>query len=623
MEISAHDIATARTIAGPERCSLEMARAILERAKALDVDPFETMSVQLDMAPADIIARAAACFGFAYCADPGPFIPRGDAVPVDAIAETTSVRGHVGDTEIIFLAPGFWQVLALARQLPNADERRARICFSPQPAIRRVLVSRHTPPLLDGAIHRLSRVWRHGSAQTALNAAGRAGLVAFLAVLALWALLTPNTLQAILTPLLTLFLVTPSIFRLWAAASHRQSVPLDTQQLLPDHLLPTYSVLIPLRDEAHMVAQIVTAMRNLDYPAEKLDIKFVVEAHCKSTIAAVSEHLRDVRFDLVVVPKGGPTTKPKALNFALPLARGHHIVVFDAEDVPERDQLRKAATLFARHRDIACLQAALVIANSDTNWLTGLFAAEYAGHFGVLLPAIGRAGLPMPLGGTSNHFRRETLIKAGGWDAFNVTEDADLGIRLDRMGYRSASFAARTYEEAPSTSRAWLHQRSRWMKGWMQTLLVHNRHPVRLVRDLGWRNALAFQVFVGGMVISTALHGVFLLAVLGRIVYEVGMSGTVGLWSVAHLFVLLLGYSGAAAVSILGLVRLEQTENAKALFALPFYWLLAGLATCHACWELVVRPYHWAKTTHVGIGPRTSRARAYRPGESRSVQLKT
>nr|WP_255714097.1 glycosyltransferase [Pelagibacterium xiamenense] len=430
------------------------------------------------------------------------------------------------------------------------------------------------------------------------------------------ALFSPLIVQALFLPFLTIVLAAPSIFRIWAAATADRIGVLDTPELLDDAALPTYSVLIPLRDEAHMVPQIAEAMRRLDYPAEKLEIVFVVESTSPATVSAVQTELDDQRFSLVVVPRRAPFTKPKALNYALPLVTGDHVVVFDAEDVPERLQLRRAATLFSRHPGISCLQAELLVTNGHHNWLTALFAGEYAGHFAVLLPAIGRTRLPMPLGGTSNHFRTGELKTIGAWDAFNVTEDADLGIRLARLGLRCASFAALTSEEAPETVDAWIKQRTRWMKGWVQTFLVHNAHPRQLLNDLGWRDFLAFNIFVGGMVFSIALHGLFLSAVIGRAAVNLTQYGIVDTWTLVHAGILALGYSGTAAINLIGLARIGRMDLAPWLCLLPVYWLLAWAAVVRATLELVHRPFHWEKTRHLGLGrllPSPLRASRRRP----------
>ncbi|WDR02156.1 glycosyltransferase family 2 protein [Devosia algicola] len=347
--------------------------------------------------------------------------------------------------------------------------------------------------------------------------------------------------------------------------------------------LPAYSVLIPLRDEAHMVPQLVAAMAALDYPAERLDIKFVVEADCHTTLEAVEPVLDQPQFSLVVVPEAVPLTKPKALDYALPLARGEYVVVFDAEDTPAPDQLWRAVRHFRDHPAVQCIQAELVIDNAAESWLTSLFAGEYSGLFGVQLPALARWGLPMPLGGTSNHFRVATLRELGGWDPYNVTEDADLGMRLARAGHRVDTLAIGTLEEAPTHLRSWLAQRTRWMKGWMQTFVVHNRRPHLLLRELGWRNFWAFELIVGSMIVAPLLHSAFATIVILSLV--LGWSVLGGLdapWHLAYACIFAFGYLVPLVQTCLGLARLGQYRllARQALVAC----LLGPCVACHgAC----------------------------------------
>ena len=469
--------------------------------------------------------------------------------------------------------------------------------------------------LASNAVQRLARRYPLASAHLDLPLGVRAGFVTLLVAVVIISMIPALQIQPLVLGLVSLVLVAPSVFRLWAAFTFGRNRPLTPQTLLSDAQLPVYTVLIPLRNEAHMVPQLARAMRLLDYPPEKLDIKFVVESVSAQTVAAVRAVLNDPRFSLVIVPRRRPYTKPKALNFALPCARGEHVVVFDAEDIPDPGQLRAAASLFAADRSLECLQGELVIANASQRWITRLFAAEYAGHFGVLLPAIGRAGFPVPLGGTSNHFRTETLRAIGAWDAFNVTEDADLGIRMGRLGLRVENLATTTLEEAPDTLTDWLKQRTRWIKGWMQTLIVHSARPGKLLADLGWTNLIAFYVFVGGMVLSVAMHGLFLMTTLGRLAHEIVTSGAPGVWTLVGLGTLLLGYCGAAAVSVIGLDRIGRSDLIPSLIGLPIYWLLAWWAVICACGELIIRPYHWAKTTHKGMdaAPASPSERITRP----------
>ena len=264
----------------------------------------------------------------------------------------------------------------------------------------------------------------------------------------------------------------PIAFRLWlvrqpVAASAKPPVcpPLP---MTPDEECPIYSVIAPLRGEARVVNQLLSGIERLNYPADKLDVILVVEADDHETRNAITARSHRIPITVIPIPPTKPGTKPKALGVALPFARGEFTVIYDAEDRPERNQLRVALNAFrSTGNDLACVQARLCM-DTDTSWLAHYFTAEYAGHFDVFLPRLAALGLPIPLGGSSNHFRTETLRKVGGWDPYNVTEDADLGMRLARFGYRCGVIDSTTYEEAPTDVRRWLNQRSRWFKGWMR-----------------------------------------------------------------------------------------------------------------------------------------------------------
>ncbi|MEA2981223.1 MAG: glycosyltransferase XagB [Alphaproteobacteria bacterium] len=250
-----------------------------------------------------------------------------------------------------------------------------------------------------------------------------------------------------------------------------------------DRWLPTYSIVIALYREAAAVPDLVTALRAFKYPLEKLDIKFVLEPDDHETREAVASLQLGPPFEVIVAPEHGPRTKPKALNAALPFVRGMFVAVFDAEDRPEPDQLRLALDAFVANDDrLACVQARLTIDNTADSWLTRVFTAEYAGLFDVFLPGLAAWRLPLPLGGSSNHFRTSVLREIGAWDPYNVTEDADLGMRLARFGYRTAVIPSTTYEEAPALFRPWLRQRTRWFKGWM--------HPVKEAKSSSFFNVL-------------------------------------------------------------------------------------------------------------------------------------
>lgn len=362
----------------------------------------------------------------------------------------------------------------------------------------------------------------------------------------------------------------------------------------PDADLPLYTILVPLYREARVLPGLVRALLALDYPRERLDIKLVVEADDVATVQACEAHASFAPFEIVRVPQSLPRTKPKAVNYALRFARGDFTVIYDAEDRPEPDQLRKAVDAFRRlpHR-VACLQARLAFYNARESWLAALFDQEYGLWFGMLLPGLDRLAVPIPLGGTSNHFRSAVLRAIGAWDPFNVTEDADLGIRLSQQGLRVAMLDSTTFEEAPIRLGNWIKQRARWLKGYMQTWLVHGRNTRSLVAQTGLRGYLAFQLFIGGTVVSAIVNPLLWIVCIVS-----------GLLPGDHAVSLVSGAGAIGANAILtGLVVAASVRRGEGRFALygltvTLYWLLISVAGYRALWHLFTKPFHWEKTAH-------------------------
>ncbi|MCA8899846.1 MAG: glycosyltransferase [Hyphomonas sp.] len=357
-------------------------------------------------------------------------------------------------------------------------------------------------------------------------------------------------------------------------------------------LLPGYTILIAMKDEAACIPQLARAIRNLDYPEELLDVKLLIETGDEATRTAILEEAWPRRTELVVLPPGQPQTKPRALNYGLARATGAYVVVYDAEDRPHPGQLRAAAMAFARAGpQTACLQAPLVGVPAQGGWLARQWALEYAIQFGLVLPALARLGLPIALGGTSNHFRRTALVGAGGWDAWNVTEDADLGLRFARLGWRVGTLFSPTLEAPPERGKVWLSQRSRWLKGYVQTWLVVMRDPAGTIGSLGLTGFAAVQLTLGAAILSALVHGPWALWCLACALspdLQLGPAGIAGL-----VLALATGaLSALAAPGRRGWARLAD------ILTLPLYWPLQTLAMIRALWGLVRRPHYWAKTPH-------------------------
>lgn len=366
---------------------------------------------------------------------------------------------------------------------------------------------------------------------------------------------------------------------------------------LSDAELPTYTVIVPLHDEARIAPALIKALSRIEYPRDRLEILFALEPSDPKTVAAVLDAAvaEGVEMQAVIAEPEAPLTKPKACNAALAHARGRLVVVYDAEDVPHPGQLREAAARFAAApAHLGCLQAPLrVTAASGSQWLTRQYMLEYAALFDVMLPGFVRLGLPFPLGGTSNHFRREALDEAGGWDAWNVTEDADMGLRLAALGWSLGVLSLPTGETAPEKPLDWYKQRARWIKGHMQTWGVHARHP--LVG--GWRRTVALPATIGLSVASAVLHGWLDAWLLGTIGWAaLSQRWPDGVW--LHAGLLTTGVLSAWGCIVLGCVIGGRRVRLGDLLTSPAYWLLQSIAALRAIWELVVCPFYWNKTPH-------------------------
>ncbi|WP_018267031.1 glycosyltransferase family 2 protein [Methylosinus sp. LW4] len=457
--------------------------------------------------------------------------------------------------------------------------------------------------LAEAAAYSVERVAPELAARRAL--AGRAP-IAFalgnLTLLAAWLSPAGAPSRAAAALLALLFLANIGL-RLYFCAIRKAAS--GAAPALEERDLPLYSIIVALYDEAGVVPQLTEALDAIDYPRAKLDVKFVVECDDVATTAALrAAHLRP-GWEIIVAPPGAPRTKPRALNVATPFLRGSLVAVFDAEDLPDRGQLRDAAALFAAADEtLACLQASLFIHNHRRSWMTAMFCIDYAVLFDVIDKGASAAGLPFFLGGSSNHFRLSALRAVGAWDAFNVTEDADLGLRLARRGYTVRTFASRTQEQAPTRFAALVAQRSRWMKGWMQTALVHCREPSAYFADLGaLRGVTTLALLAGGFI--APLHGpIFLLC----LVHDAGFGALLAPRTLADglaSFLFCLTAAGGLAASVwpraVAMGEADIVWLWPALLRWPLWSLMLSLASWRALRELCVRPFYWDKTEHFPI----------------------
>ena len=481
----------------------------------------------------------------------------------------------------------------------------ARAAVAATPGIPSMQQERHAQALLE-ATDGLRRRRPELSAARVLAPGQRRALLGLAALLVLGLLLAPRLALQVLVGGITLAYALTIGYRvlLFARGVGRPAlleVSDEEARAVPDDALPVYTVLVPAYGEPEVVGDLVRNLAGIEYPREKLDIKLLLEADDHPTIAAARASGALDAVELVLVPPAEPRTKPKACNYGLQFARGALTTIYDAEDVPDPLQLRRAVVAFRRLGPrYACLQARLVYHNADQNLITRWFTSEYGTWFTVLLPGLATLDAPIPLGGTSNHLRTAELVAAGAWDPYNVTEDADLGIRLHRRGLRSAVLDSTTLEEANSDAINWVKQRSRWLKGYVQTWLIHLRDPRALWRELGPQGFFSFNLVVGGTPLLSAVNPLFWgLAILWLAGHAPVVEDLFPTWtSYAATLSLLVGNFATLYMNLVGARMLGLNRLLVSCLLTPLYWVLMSAAAVKALTQLVTAPSYWEKTAH-------------------------
>jgi cellulose synthase/poly-beta-1,6-N-acetylglucosamine synthase-like glycosyltransferase len=467
------------------------------------------------------------------------------------------------------------------------------------------VVVAHADDLID-AVHGMRLGDPDRSASRVLIPRQRHALIALLVVVAAGLAIAPGLVLQLLTAVVTLTYLLAMAFRVWIfrrgiGQSAMMRVSDEEARAIPDAELPVYTVLVPAYGEPEVVGELVENLAALEYPKDKLDIKLLLESDDDPTIEAALASGADDAVQVILVPPMEPRTKPKACNYGLLQARGEITTIYDAEDVPDPLQLRRVVAAFDRLDErYVCIQARLVYHNAGQNMITRWFTSEYGMWFSILLPGLVTLDAPIPLGGTSNHIRTRELVQSGGWDPYNVTEDADLGIRLYREGYRSAVLDSATLEEANSDMINWVKQRSRWLKGYLQTWLVHLRHPIALWRELGTAGFIGFNLTVGGTPLLSAANPVFwALALLWLAGHPGFVEDLFPVWTYFGATAsLLIGNFCTVYMNVVGARLLGLNRLLVSCLLTPVYWVMMSMAAVKAIVQLVTNPSYWEKTAH-------------------------
>lgn len=591
------------------RCGFTLApwRHIAARAQSLGADPFDLAVADGVIAERDFVAALATLLEAPFTPDPPAPAKGTNTGEAFSFRSYPVERSDGGRTRVI--APGGALAGILLRQ--HREGRRPAIILTLRQALLDRLVEADAAGIAHSAAFSLPERFsarypqkgpemRHSSkgSRASLTAFATGGLV-FAGLLAA-ALVFPMHMLVLPPLLLAPIFIVAGLSVLTATFESGTQGP--AMPPVETALLPRYSLLVPLYREGNIASQLITQLAALIYPRDRLEAFLLVEGEDEATLAALKSVKLEPWMQILLVPPGMPRTKPRALNAALPFCSGDLTVVFDAEDAPDADQLLRAAAQFkALPDDVACLQGRLVINNVHDNFLTRCFTIDYAALFDCIKAGMGRAGWPVPLGGSSNHFRTEILRNAGGWDAWNVTEDADLGLRLARLGWRVEDLRSTTWEEAPNTLASWMNQRTRWLKGWFQTFIVHAREPRQLFTSLGFFRTMIITCTGISVLLGALLYPVFLAAVAIRLADPVPLGGGTSLLTLGD-SMLVLAIVVALLVEIIpamiALRRRKAMRLAPYILLAPLTHLLVSIAAWRALLELIRRPFHWHKTMH-------------------------
>lgn len=514
------------------------------------------------------------------------------------------------------ISPSIPEAMRLKDLLAKKHGLRDRLAIASISTIRHAVWQFGKSERVKNTVRELPEKSPEMSAQRLLTSWQGFALGVMLSCFTFFAITSASIAMIVFHAFLSLLYLSSNLLKLAAAlfTSHETSpsnIPTD------EHPLPVYTILVALYDEAPVARQLILALNRVNWPKSLLDIKLICEEKDITTIQALKTVMPGSQFEIIEVPDLQPQTKPKALQYALHGARGDFIAVYDAEDIPNPDQLREAFWMFSKSdHTLACLQAPLVISNASTNWLTTLFGIEYSGLFRRLVPLLSYFGLPIPLGGTSNYFRRSALKAVGGWDPCNVTEDADLGIRLYRKGYQTGVLKRPTLEHAPEDIDVWIKQRTRWLKGWMQTWLVFMRQPLSLIGENKPIGFLSLQIIIAGMLIAALVHP-FAYLFIAHTIFTGVEYGTGAITNVDKALFLIDVFNLLSCYIIFFLagwgafIPLEKKDiKRRWLFMLPVYWLLMSWAGWRAITQLPTQAHKWEKTPHRPVQSKVTSAQS-------------
>ena len=588
---AASDEQIAAALDEQRRTGSRLGEVLLHAGVITETELIAALAEQLQLPPLDLAG------GEVY-ADAVRTIP-------EAVARELHVAPVAVDDTALHLAVADAPDEHALRTLSQYTELEIVASLAPLSQIDEILEATYREDYLHLAVDDLRERLPENCAAQVVTGPQKGVLIGLVLIVIAGAVVDARATAIVLVGLASVFYLATSFYKfrlIYKALGHPYEVDTSDAEVdgLDERTLPVYTILVPLYKEAAVVPALVAGLEGMNYPKTQLDVLLLCEEDDEESILAIEALDLPPHFRLVVVPDAQPKTKPKACNYGLMLARGEITVIYDAEDRPDPDQLKKVIVAFSKSApEVTCVQAKLNYYNPDQNLLTRWFTTEYSMWFELLLPGLDADGAPIPLGGTSNHFLTARLRELGAWDPYNVTEDADLGIRLHKAGYRTAMVDSTTLEEANSDLKNWIRQRSRWIKGYIQTYLVHMRNPLLLLRQAGFKGFMSFQLVVGGTFIFL-LNPIFWTLTTLYFITRWGFIQAMFPTFVFYLAALMLfvGNFVFLYLNVAGSVQRGLFGLAKYALLSPLYWGLMSLAAWKGFIQLMTKPFYWEKTTH-------------------------
>jgi cellulose synthase/poly-beta-1,6-N-acetylglucosamine synthase-like glycosyltransferase len=363
--------------------------------------------------------------------------------------------------------------------------------------------------------------------------------------------------------------------------------------------LPKYAIFLPCRNEKiGVIKKLIENIDNINYPKDKLDVMLLIDQDDDYLEEALNLELPN-HFRIISASVGFPFTKPKVTNLGLALTDAKYGVIYDSEDRPDRNQLMDVVSEFNQDSDLVCVQCRLHYTNKKNNLLTRFFNLEYLNWFGLTIHGLSKAQLSdypvIPLGGTSNHYDLEVLKSMGGHDAYNITEDAALGVHFALENKKIKTINSVTEELAVDELWTWIKQRTRWNLGHLITYVVFSRNFNENFKKLGAVRYLNLVlVLLGNFIvpfITPLLFTIFILDFFGYGAGETFIKNLPYITLIGNYLLIVISHALAS-------IMLQRGKNLILCLLQPFYYLLHSVASWRALYKFFTAPTVWEKTNH-------------------------